>query len=133
MFDHRLTFLVNEDKILSSHLKSFRLLLNSIFDSTVIPSLEQTSYSTSDSTPLQSPAESTHQSEAVKIQKDVIRSQSKFNYSTTTDGFHQEQKPQQHITDTNENTLLLYICCTQSNVLLCIPAAPYNHPLQLLT
>lgn len=98
----------------------FRLNLNSsdcswisefYFDSTVIPSLEQTSYSTSDSTPLQSPAEWSPQSKwvAAKIQKDVIQSQYKFNYSTFTDGFHQEQKPQQHITDTNENTLLLSV------------------------
>ncbi|EFX73232.1 hypothetical protein DAPPUDRAFT_253509 [Daphnia pulex] len=68
------------------------------FDPTVGPSLEPINYSTSESTPPQSPTESPPQSEwvAANFQKEVLSPpQFNCNYSTTTDGSHPEQQPQQ--------------------------------------
>jgi hypothetical protein len=68
------------------------------FDPTVVPSLEPINYSTSESTPPQSPTESPPQSEwvAASFQMEVINPpQFNCNYSTTADGSHPEQQPQQ--------------------------------------
>ncbi len=68
------------------------------FDHRVFPCLEPINYSTSESTPPQPPTELLPQTEwiAANYQKEVLSPpQSNCNYSTTTDGSHPEQQPQQ--------------------------------------